>query len=307
MFCGHCGEENPETNRFCFECGARILRAKGPDSGAPVTDEVSARLAGLAGLPEPSLDFPDDHPAVVEGKDGAPLRLVPAGFFWMGERKEKKDERPYRLVYLDHYYIDEHPVTNAQYAAFVARTGSRRPPGFRPPRGVTDWDRWPVTRVTWGEATAYAQWAGKRLPTEAEWEKAARGIDGRRWPWGDADPHPVESELANFGDRVGRPTAVGSYPDGRSPLGCLDMAGNVWEWCEDQYDGRYYPRSVPRNPVCLDGDPRYRVMRGGAYGYSAFTMRTAYRGWNLPSMRAAPYGFRCAANAIRYRKRRKGS
>lgn len=300
MFCGRCGEDNPGVNRFCFECGARIFAPRAGQD-APLTDEVSARLAGLDGLPTPRIEWPDDLPREVTGSDGARLLLVPAGFFFMGSRKEKKDERPHRLVYLDSYYVDETPVTRGQYARFMSKTGLKAPPGFS--RQGTGWERHPVTSVTWDEACAYAKWALRRLPTEAEWEKAARGIDGRRWPWGDDAPEDGDSERAHFGKAQASAVPVGSHPAGVSPFGALDMAGNVWEWCADLYDQYYYPRSQPRNPLCTDGDERYRVLRGGAATYSAFTMRAAYRGWNLPHMRSGAYGFRCAVDAGRYRRK----
>lgn len=301
MFCGQCGEENPDINRFCFECGARLLSPR-TEAAGPLVDAVDARLAGLGALPEPTLEWPEDLPRTATGKDGATLLLVPAGFSWMGAKRQKKDERPYRLVYLDSYYIDETPVTCGQYARFIEDTGARPPPGFRARAREADWARLPVTRVTWDEAATYATWALRRLPTEAEWEKAARGLDGRTYPWGEASPEGREPPLARFGVDRSLPAAVGGFPDGRSPFGALDMAGNVWEWCADQYDQGYYPRSSPRNPRCDDGDPRYRVLRGGACSYSAFTLRTTFRGFNLPHQRAECYGFRCVADGARFRR-----
>ena len=295
MFCGRCGADNPHINRFCFDCGGRIQQA-GVD-GEPITDEVSARLAGMTELPTPTIEWPDDLDRQRQGVDGAALHLVPAGFFYMGERKKKKDERPRRLVYLDSYYIDERPVTVGQYRQFMAKTGNKPPPGF--PRSGSD-DH-PVLRVTWEEAGTYAKWALRRLPSEAEWEKAARGVDGRQYPWGNDEP----DGQAQVGDDSSSPGPVGRFPAGASPYGALDMAGTVWEWCEDQYDQFYYPRSPPRNPVCTDGDHRYRVLRGGACTYSAFAARTSYRGWNLPHMRSPVYGFRCAVDAARFRKKKR--
>jgi formylglycine-generating enzyme required for sulfatase activity len=308
VFCGNCGNENPDVNRFCFDCGARLTgtdSTEATSSEGPLTDEVSARLAGLNGLPEPSIDWPDDLPKDVEGRDGSRLLLVPGGFFWMGSRskKMKKDERPYRLVYLDSYYVDELPVTNAQYSTFITDKRVRKPKGFTHRKSEPDWAALPVTGVTWDDASAYAKWATRRLPTEAEWEKAARGVDGRTWPWGETTPEKFETQVAHLGDERSATIAVGSFPANISPYGCRDMAGNVWEWCQDQYDQYYYARSPSRNPMCTDGDHRYRVLRGGACTYDAFTARSAYRGWNQPSMRSAVYGFRCVADAARYRKR----
>ena len=300
MFCGHCGAQNPDLHRFCSECGSR-LKVPLDQDGAPISDELSARLAGLNGLPEPSIDWPPDLPHEVTGKDRKTMVLVPAGFFWMGEKKEKKDERPYRLVYQDSFYIDVHPVTNSEYHVFLE---AKRLPKRHHRRDSSDaeWGSRPVTRITWEEAQAYAKWALKRLPTESEWEKSARGIDGRRWPWGDDEP---TDDHADLGQEDGPPAPVHRHPQGVSPYGVHNMAGGVWEWCEDQYDQFFYPRSPPRNPQCVDGDHRYRVARGGANTYSAFTARCSYRGWNLPHMRSAAYGFRCVADTARYKKRRK--
>jgi serine/threonine-protein kinase len=302
MFCGRCGEENTDVNRFCFECGARLMTPRMGHDG-PLVDQVSARLQGFEAMPEPNLEFPDDLPPIVVGRDGTNLMLVPAGFFWMGSHSEKKDEKPYRLVYQDSYYIDQTPVTNGQYAQFTESAGYSTPPHFYARKEESGWDRHPVTFVSWDDAQAFAKWAHRRLPTEAEWEKAARGIDGRLWPWGNNEPQEGSSALGSFGREDALPAPVGSFPEAVSPLGVLDMAGCVWEWCEDQYDQFFYPKSSPRNPKCEDGDPRYRVARGGACCYSAFTARTAYRGWNLPSTRSNCYGFRCATDIIRYRKK----
>ncbi|HIA04386.1 MAG TPA: formylglycine-generating enzyme family protein [Myxococcales bacterium] len=268
-----------------------------------LVDEVSARLQGLGEMPEPSLDYPEDLARTISGHDGATAVLVPAGFFWMGSHKEKKDEKPHRIVYLDSYYIDESPVTNGQYLQFLEKSGHRKPSYFYARKAEADWEKHPVTFVSWDDAQAYAKWVHRRLPTEAEWEKAARGVDGRIWPWGNTDPADSETAWGQFGQEDSFPVAVGSFPDGASPVGALDMAGGVWEWCQDQYDQFFYPKSAPRNPECEAGDPRYRVARGGACNYSAFTARAAFRGWNLPSTRANCYGFRCVVDAARFRKK----
>ena len=297
IFCGHCGAQNPELHRFCAECGAR-LQVPLDETGAPITDPISARLAGFDGLPEPTIEWPDDLPREVKGKDGAPMVLVPGGFFWMGAKKQKKDERPYRLVYIDSFYIDRYPVTNEQFSAFL-QSSRYKGPRVRQPRSDIEWSKRPVTRINWHDASAYAKWALKRLPTEAEWEKSARGIDGRTWPWGDEAPTEIHTHLDQD---EGPPPPVGTHIANISPYGVHDLAGGVWEWCVDQYDQYFYPRSAPRNPRCDDGDHRYRVARGGAITYSAFTARCSYRGWNVPHMRSAVYGFRCAADANRYRR-----
>ena len=165
---------------------------------------------------------------------GSPLpsfALIPAGVFTMGSDKYV-DEKPIHDVYLDAYYISEFPVTVAQYRLFCVASQRNMP-------DAPSWgwiDEHPMVSVTWDDATAFCEWAGVRLPTEAEWEKAARGTDGRAYPWGnDWD----KSKCSNFTNSKST-QPVGSYPDGASPYGVLDMAGNVWEWCSDWYSADYY-------------------------------------------------------------------
>jgi formylglycine-generating enzyme required for sulfatase activity len=189
-----------------------------------------------------------EHP-----KDGSPMVLIPAGTFLMGLPDEdllaEDHEKPRREVYLSAYWIDRYPVTNARFNLFLAAGGYDQSEYWRP-EGWTwkkrcrihqpamwsqaGWDGpdQPVAGVSWYEADAYARWAGRRLPTDAEWEKAARGTDSRSYPWGEDWPIPA---LANFDLRIGRTTPVGLYPAGVSPYGCHDMAGNVNNWTSDWY------------------------------------------------------------------------
>jgi formylglycine-generating enzyme required for sulfatase activity len=210
-----------------------------------------------------------EHP-----RDGAAMVLVPAGPFRMGVPETdflaEDHEKPERTIELSAFWIDVHPVTNAQFGLFLAAGGYENPAwwnaegwdwkcrqelGQPAQRDEAGWDGndQPVAGVSWYEADAYARWAGRRLPTDAEWEKAARGSDGRRYPWGDRWPSAAE---ANFNSMVGRTTPVGLFPAGMSPFGCHDMAGNVNNWTSDWYwpgFGRYcVEHGLLRNPHLND-------------------------------------------------------
>jgi formylglycine-generating enzyme required for sulfatase activity len=224
--------------------------------------------------------------------DGAVMIEIPAGEFKMGD-SEFSDAPPH-LVQLDECLIDKYPVTNRQYRQFCDATNRPHPPdpAFQ---GMSDYftkfPDHPVANVSWDDAVAYATWAGKRLPTEAEWEKAARGTDGRKYPWGDQEPN---EERANFGMNVDRTTPVGQFPKGASPYGALDMAGNVWEWCQDWYAEDYYKQpGRDKNP---EGPSfgSYRVCRGGSWLFDAGYLRCAIRYWFEPAYRDYGLGFRCA-------------
>lgn len=236
--------------------------------------------------------------------------LVPAGPFSMGTDSARTDaqNRPAHTVTLNAFEIDQHPVTNAQYARFVAATGHLPPlswPNGRIPAGM---ELHPVTMVSFFNASRYAEWAGKRLPTEAEWEKAARGSDGRRWPWGEEmDPNKLNTYY-----RIGSTTRVGSFPDGASPYGALDMAGNVSEWTQSDflpYLGSDAQESVfkvkiadiPEDPKerslkiasFVETDSRYKVMRGGSWKSDPFSNATYHRNYAWPNAASDFFGFRC--------------
>lgn len=220
---------------------------------------------------------------------------VPAGTFQMGSDSGEADEKPVHPVTLDAFWIDRTEVTNKMYALCVS-AGKCSPPSSTKSStrdsyyGDAQFDNYPVIYVSWNDANAYCEWAGRRLPTEAEWEKAARGTDGRTYPWGDAAP---DSTRLNFNINVGDTTEVGKYPSGTSPYGALDMAGNVYEWVNDWYDESYYSNSPSENPQGPDSG-RYRVLRGGSWLYVDYFVRAAYRGSYVPGNIYYDIGFRCA-------------
>jgi iron(II)-dependent oxidoreductase len=206
--------------------------------------------------------------------DGREMLLVPAGPFTMGS-DEFARERPVHVRDLPAFWIDRFPVTNEAFVRFVAATGHRAPVDWveGAPRPGTL--RHPVM-VTWADADAYASWAGKRLPTEAEWEKAARGTDGRRYPWGDTwDQTRARTwEIAAAGERL---EDVDARPQSASPYGCEQMVGLLEEWCADWYDG--YPGS---GYTSQGYGTKYRVLRGGAWIFTQTHARCAYRCFELP-------------------------
>jgi len=217
---------------------------------------------------------------------------VPAGEFLMGRANGENDEAPERRVYVDAFYIDRTEVTNAMYKAFCDATG------YLPPVSPT-WDTGyfrskpdhPALNLTWDQATAYCKWAGKRLPTEAEWEKAARGTDGRVYPWGNVWADSLTNLRA--GDRFEKAAPVGAFPAGASPYGALDMAGNVWEWCADWYLLEAYATASNRNPTGPAGPAPRRVVRGGSFASGQSDAEVANRDKFAPNQLLDHIGCRC--------------
>jgi formylglycine-generating enzyme required for sulfatase activity len=240
-------------------------------------------------------------------KDRMQMVYVPAGEFMMGG-DVYYDEKPKHKVKLDAFWMDQTEVTNAMFAAFLTEEGNRQEGGvpwldssdadahihFKKDSWQADsgYEDHPVVEVTWYGANAYCSWAGRRLPTEAEWEKAARGEDGRIYPWGNDDPTP---ELLNFNENIGDTTRIGSYPKGASPYGALDMAGNAWEWVADPYSRTYYADSPIDDPHGPE-EGYFRVLRGGAWKYGATYARSVHRNRGVPIISHDFVGFRCANN-----------
>ena len=213
---------------------------------------------------------------------------VRAGEFTMGSN-DYRDEKPIHRVYLSEYQIARHPVTNAQYELFVKANSYAAPKHWKNKKIPPGKENHPVVNVSWKDAQAFCAWAGVRLPTEAEWEKAARGTDGRKYPWGN---EPPTMELCNFNSNAGGTTPVGSYPKGASPYGVMDMVGNVWEWVNDWYDGSYYSQSPSENPQG-PATGKYRVLRGGSWYNDDDFVRSANRFVNDPDYWVSSRGFRC--------------
>lgn len=246
------------------------------------------------------VSVPDTITITVNSKDRAlwatpastvhELVLVQAGPFEMGSELFSID-RPVHTVQLDGYYIDKFEVTNALYQIFVAATGWQQP-SYAGDR-LFNAAQQPVVGVTWFDAERYCGWAGLRLPTEAEWEKAARGTDERSYPWGEE----IVDDMANFGvgtgTKVGTTTRVGSYPAGVSPYGAYDLAGNVWEWVADWFDGSYYRSNPVSNPIGPESGSS-RVQRGGSWLEAPTTLRSSSRFALPPSILSFHLGFRCA-------------
>jgi len=249
---------------------------------------------------------------------------IPAGEFLMGAQKADPlapnydpeayaDESPVHPVFLSGYLIGRDPVTVNEYLSFVEDRGYDeesywKEGGFGKWKVPGSWREQvnhltcPVVEVSWYEATAYAAWmerrngfCGCRLPTEAEWEKAARGTTGRKYPWGDTPPHENRANFAPDGKpNVGHPTPVGLYPLGDTPEGVSDLAGNVWEWCSDAYDKEYYGKSPKKDP---QGPARSAkggacVLRGGSWYFQSEFLRSAYRYVIHPEYRFDYFGFR---------------
>jgi len=230
--------------------------------------------------------------------DPVPMVPVSAGEFMMGSGQDdlaaQADERPVHFVYLEAFSIDQYEVTAARYAKFFQET-KRSAPKYWSQQVMTQHGQKPVVGVDWKDASAYCSWAGKRLPTEAEWEKAARGTDQRLYPWGNVDSRLDRGNFDHCCDFHGYEglTDIGTFEEGKSFYGVYDMAGNVWEWVADWYDPGYYGKSPARNPEGPSSGEK-RVLRGGAWDSAPTYVRSAYRLKVSPNFRLDNIGFRCA-------------
>ena len=273
----------------------------------PSTKEIATfeplTLTGLPLTPTPQLsETPIPVPTLgigstMIGEKGETLIYLPAGEFTMGSDIGASDEQPIHTVYLDAFWIDQTEVTNKQYKACVD-AGTCEPPSsensYTHPNyyGNPEFDNFPVINVNWDKANRYCEvWTGGDLPTDAQWEKSARGTDARTYPWGNDAPN---KDLLNYNGNTGDTTVVKNYPNTGSFYGTYDMAGNVWEWVNDFYDEAYYQSSnSSKNPLGPESG-QYRVLRGGSWNYDEYFVRSANRNGFDPAYTNVNVGFRCS-------------
>ena len=284
-------------------CETELLRPEAKDTImkwltlAPQTHPERAKMLALLAKTQASKEDPTEW------------LLVPSGEFEMGAEggPAHTDEAPKHRVFLDAFYIAKYEVANHQYLTFVKSAGHRAPENEDPKFSI--WragamlegaGELPVINVSWDDAAAFCKWTGGRLPTEAEWEKAARGTDGRTYPWGN---DPVTGNRSNFSienitfwDGPATLAKKDQYDYGRSPYGAYEMAGNVWEWVQDYYDENYYKNSPSKNPTGPSSG-KERVVRGGSWQNNPDTVRSANRNKHEPSDRRIYIGIRCAKDA----------
>ena len=281
--------------RSCFTIFVLILVTWGDFAGAEVSESAQEVLATIewVSIPEDTFLMGSTPEEAKASYEDAKLRSS------MLEQHTFDAELPQHQVYLSTYEISRYEITNAQYRAFIEATDRPTPRGHN---GEETWgdetlngDTQPVVGVTWFDAQAFAEWVGGSLPTEAQWERAARGTETRTYPWGDTPPRARQH--ANFARRYNRPMPVGQFPKGASPDGIADLAGNVWEWCLDEYSPTAYQRNsgdVSRNPINLRFRDvlRARVIRGGAWDVGRAFLRSSLRFKFYPLDSTHTIGFR---------------
>ena len=316
----------PKNAQQAQKEGTVILQARIDVDGIP-KDIVALTNLGF-GLEEAAIEALKKttfHPAIRAGKPMSirveipynfnlypNMALIPAGEFLMGSNMGDADEKPIHIVYVDTFYIDIHEVTNVEYKKFVDANPQWQkdhlPSAFHDGDYLKHWNdnnyprgegHYPVVYVNWYAAVAYAKWADKRLPTEAEWEKAARGkLIGKKYPWGDA----IDASKTNYSRNIGKAIPAGTYP--KSNYGLYDMVGNVQEWCLDEYNSEFYADSPPVNPISgADSVPEIvsnftnlkhdRVLRGGSWNSDVWEVRSANRSKLSPTSTSLDVGFRC--------------
>lgn len=286
----------------------------GSEMMEPLTDTATDKTSGDVDGDDPATETPDSDEDGGASHVTENMEFIPAGEFQMGsiDADADDDEKPVHTVYVGAFYMDKHEVTNAAYKKFVNANPQWQKGNiqakFHDGDYLSDWDGnnypagkadYPVTYVSWYAAMAYAAWAEKRLPTEAEWEYAARGgLKGKKYPWGDT----ISDQNANYFPHVRESTAVGRYE--ANDYGLFDMAGNVWEWCLDEWKFDFYADSPERNP--LSGAPTIRwiqenfesvqsarVLRSGSWNSHAHGVRVASRQFYTPMLTSSVFGFRC--------------
>jgi formylglycine-generating enzyme required for sulfatase activity len=290
MFLSACGKSGPQTVAI-------------PDAKATVT-------AVAPGQADSNAEAGSTRTSPADGMIEA---FIPAGTFTMGgvDPHAAENEKPIHQVSMPGFWMDKVEVTNAMYALCANAGACRLPQEYRSDSrdkyyGDAQYANYPVVYVTWLQAKTYCEWAGRRLPTEAEWERAARGDDTRVYPWGDQLP---DASRANFSNLVGDTASVGNSPAGVSPFGILDMSGNVAEWTNDIYSGTYYTSSLATNPQGPSGASNNRVVRGGTYqdveGDIRASKRSSVSGSDVNAVIdsaewlgtfSPKIGFRCASN-----------
>ncbi|MCK6583446.1 MAG: SUMF1/EgtB/PvdO family nonheme iron enzyme [Anaerolineales bacterium] len=253
-----------------------------PPSATPLPPTETA-IPSPTGTSLPTIT-PTPDTIRISPKDGMTQIHIPSGTFFMGglDVYRENDEQPAREVFIDSFWMDQVEVTNGMFELCVRAGVCRLPKEFRSDNredyfGNPEFRDYPVVNIAWYDANAYCQWAGRRLPTEAEWERAARGDDKRNFPWGDELPNEYNSNSLNI---VGDTMRVGSYAEGASPYGILDMAGNVWEWVADYYKSNYYAVSTldnPQGPTREEARSDLRVIRGGSFQEDGIFLRLANR------------------------------